>query len=226
MMLEHTDKQYEKELAELKSAILKMGGMVEQMVGASMRSLIEKDTRIGEMAVEQEPHVNQLEMDIDARCLSILALRQPAAYDLRFILTGIKISKDLERMGDLAINIRSEAKKLNEQAPLKPYVDLPKMSGLAQSMVKQSLDAFVTQDTELAKTVLAMDDGVDDLKYKIQQDLIEVMSKDPSTIERAMGLLAIARHVERVGDIATNIAELVVFLVEGKDIRHQGKHQP
>jgi len=105
-------------------------------------------------------------------------------------------------------------------------VDLPKMSALAQSMVKQSLDAFVTQDTELAKTVLAMDDGVDDLKYKIQQDLIEVMSKDPSTIERAMGLLAIARHVERVGDIATNIAELVVFLVEGKDIRHQGKHQP
>lgn len=226
MMLEHTDKQYEKELAELKSAILKMGGMVEQMVGASMRSLIEKDTRIAEMAVEQEPHVNQLEMDIDARCLSILALRQPAAYDLRFILTGIKISKDLERMGDLAINIRSEAEKLNEQAPIKPYVDLPKMSALAQNMVKQSLDAFVTQDTELAKTVLTMDDGVDDLKYKIQQDLIEVMSKDPSTIKRAMGLLAIARHVERVGDIATNIAELVVFLVEGKDIRHQGKHQP
>lgn len=223
-MIEHTDKQFERELSDLKSSLLKMGGLVEQMIGRAVSSLANRDTGISTAVVQDnEPEVNQLEIDIDSKCFDLLALRQPAATDLRLILTAIKISKDLERMGDMAVNIVMDAKRLNEFPVLKPYVDLPRMSLISQEMVRESLDAFVNKDTELANKVLAKDDEVDDYKRSIQKELVELMKQDSSTVERAILLIAIARQLERVGDLATNIAEQVVFLVEGKDIRHQGK---
>ena len=224
-MTEHTDKHYEQELKDLKEAILKMGGIVEEMIARSIKSLIERDSRIvGEVAL-QEGTANRLEMEIDDRCLQLLALRQPTASDLRFITIGLKISKDLERIGDLAVNIAEQAMELNKEPQLKPYVDLPLMGQKVQQMVRGVLDSFVNRDASRAQQVCEVDDEVDDLNRKVLQELIALMQKDSSAVTRGMHLIWIAKQLERIADHATNIAEEVIFMVQGRDIRHGTSHQ-
>ena len=219
----HTDRHYEEELNSLKDFILKMGGLVEEMVHLAMKMLINRETQLMGIVIQKEKEANQLEIGIDDQCLKLLALHQPAASDLRFITLGLKISKDLERIGDLAINICEQAEKINREPPLKPYIDLPIMADKAQKMVKGALDAFVARDAKAAQKVCGLDDEVDDCKEKIQEELMALMQKDSQTVERGVYLIAIAKHLERVGDHATNIAEEVIFMVQGKDIRHGGK---
>ncbi len=218
---EHTDKHYEADLKDLKEDILRMGAVVEEMLVFSMKSLVDRNSAFAEEVIKKEPVVNQLEMMVDDRCLKLLALHQPAAVDLRFIVISLKIGKDLERMGDLAVNIAEIAIELNQEPQLKQYVDLPRLSAIAQHMVNRALDAFVKQDAILAKKVLEQDDEADNLKDKIQDDLVPMMEKDKEAVFRAVRLILIARQLERIADHATNIAEEVVFMVQGKDIRHQ-----
>ena len=224
-MTEHTDKHYEQELKDLKEAILKMGGIVEEMIARSMKSLIERDSRIVGEVTLQEGTANRLEMEIDDRCLQLLALRQPTASDLRFITIGLKISKDLERIGDLAVNIAEQAMELNKEPQLKPYVDLPLMGQKVQQMVRGVLDSFVNRDASRAQQVCEVDDEVDDLNRKVLQELIALMQKDSSAVTRGMHLIWIAKQLERIADHATNIAEEVIFMVQGRDIRHGTSHQ-
>lgn len=222
-MLQHTDKYYEEELKELNQQILKMGGVVEEMIFRSMKALVDVNSQMAlEVILKKEREVNQLEITIDNHCLKMLALRQPAGSDLRFITVGLKISKDLERMGDLAVNISQRAIDLNKEPPLKPYIDLPNMAIKTQEMVKNALDAFVRHDAELAQQVCLVDDEVDELNKKIFNDLLHIMQKDSSAVSRGIHLLSIARHLERIADHATNIAEVVIFMVKGQDIRHRG----
>ncbi len=222
-MIGHTDKLFEKELDDLKSAILQMGGLVEQMLSEAFASIMQRDAKLALKAIATEPQVNQLEIEVDKRCFDLLALRQPAGSDLRFILTCTKISKDLERVGDMAVNMGLDAKSINTLDQFNQQIDLSSMFQLARQMIKQSLDAFVTMDSKLAQKVLEQDDLLDDLNRKVQSELVQLMKKNPEVIETAVRLTSIAKKLERTGDLATNIAEQVVFLVEGKDIRHQGK---
>lgn len=223
-MAEHTDKKYEQDLRRLKEEILKMGGTVEEMIARSMKALVERNSNIAQDVIRMDPEVNNLEMKIDALCLQLLALRQPAASDLRFITIGLRASKDLERMGDLAVNISEQSIELNKESQLKPYVDLPQMSAKAQQMVKDALDAFVRRDADLARRVCEVDDEVDSLNDRVFQDLVGLMQKDPEAASRGTRLILVSRHLERIADHATNIAEEVIFMVQGKDIRHGSKN--
>jgi phosphate transport system protein len=185
-----------------------------------MRALIERDDAIAQEVIERDRQVNAYDVEIDERCVSLLALHQPAAGDLRFITTAMKIVTDLERIGDQAVNIAQRVLELNREAQLKPYIDLPRMAERAQRMVKESLDAFVARDTALARQVCGEDAEVDALKEQIFRELLTFMMEDPRTIPRAIRVILISRFMERVADHATNIAEMVVYLVEGKMVRH------
>jgi len=216
----HTIKQYEEELRLIKEKVLRLGGLVEEGISNSVKALVERDIQIAERTIENDHVVNGLEVEIDELCLKVLALRQPAASDLRLITTAIKIITDLERIGDMAVNLCERAIELTEEPPLKPYIDIPRMAEAAQKMLKESLDAFVNGDTHLATKVLTEDDFVDDLNRQIFRELLTFMIEDPSTISRAMKVLFISKYLERIADHATNIAEMVVFMVKGKVIRH------
>ncbi|MBI3541439.1 MAG: phosphate signaling complex protein PhoU [Deltaproteobacteria bacterium] len=216
----HTDKHYEEELKELKEAILKMGGIVEEMIARSMKALVEREPRVAEEVIQKDGEVNQLEMDVDGRCLELLALRQPAASDLRFITIGLRASKDLERMGDLSVNIAEQSLELDKEPQLKPYIDLPQMGLKTQTMVRTALDAFVKRDAKLAKQVCEMDDDVDNLNDRVFLELVRLMQKDSQAVSRGTRLILVSRQLERMADHATNIAEEVIFMVEGRDIRH------
>lgn len=219
-MTSHADKQYEQELKNLKNLILKMGGIVEEMVAKSVQSLVDRDSRMAEETISRDKEVNVLEMEIDEACIEMLALRQPAASDLRFITIGLKISKDLERMGDLAVNISERVVEINQEPLLKPYEDIPLMAHQAQTMVKRSLDAFVKRDVAEAQKICEMDDLVDEAKKRIFAELVAMMEKDPQSVSRATRLISISYNLERVADHATNIAEEVIYMVQGRDIRH------
>jgi phosphate transport system protein len=216
----HIVKQYEEELRSIKEKVLRLGGIVEEQIARSIKALVERDTPLANTTIEEDHTVNGLEVEIDELCLKVLALRQPAASDLRLITTAIKIITDLERIGDMAVNICERAIELNEEPPLKPYIDIPRMAEAAQRMLKESLDAFVNGDTELATKVLGEDDFVDDLNRQIFRELLSFMIEDPKTIARAMKILFVSKYLERIADHATNIAEMVVFMVKGKVIRH------
>lgn len=220
-MTQHTDKHFEEELQNLKESILKMGGIVEDMISRSMKALIERDSHIAEAVIHRDPEANKMEIAIDERCLRLLALHQPAASDLRFIAMGLRASKDMERMGDLAVNIAEQSLELNKAPQLKPYKDLPLMGEKSRDMVKGALDAFVKKDVALAKSICEMDDVIDDLNDKVFDELVEMMEKESDSVERATRLILVARHLERIADHATNIAEEVIFMVQGKDIRHR-----
>lgn len=220
-MAQHTDKHFEEELRDLKEKILEAGGTVEEMITRAMRSLTERDSKMAEEVIRRDFSVNRLELEIDDLCVKLLALRQPAASDLRFITVGLRASKDLERMGDLAVNIAEQALALNKEAQLKPYADLPKMALKAQEMVKLALDAFVKRDVEQAQRVCEMDDTVDSFEHSIFQELIDLMGKDSKAAERGTRLILVAQQLERIADHATNIAEEVIFMVQGRDIRHR-----
>jgi phosphate transport system protein len=216
----HYSSQYDAELNEIREKILLMGGKVELMIANSLKALLERDSALAESVKKMDHEVNGMEVAIDERCLQVLATRQPAARDLRFLTLALKIVTDLERIGDQCRNIANRVMELNQEPPLKPYIDLPRMAEAAARMVKESLDAFVRGDEELALKVCRDDRFVDDLNEQIQRELITFMMGDPSTITRAIRVNYLAKCLERIGDHATNIAEMVIFMVKGKDIRH------
>ena len=213
-------RHFHEELDALKQTLLAMGGLVEDQIRRVMTALIERDGELAQEVIDRDAQVNAYDIEVDEKCVELLALNQPAAGDLRFITTAMKIVTDLERIGDQAVNIAQRAIELHEEPQLKPYVDLPRMAERAQLMVKESLDAFVARDTELARRVCGEDAEVDALKEQIFRELLTFMMADPRTIPRAMRLILISRFLERVADHATNIAEMVIYLVEGKIVRH------
>lgn len=211
---------FDTELMQLKGKVLKMGAMVEAAIKDSVRSLVERDSELARMVIGHDHQINALDVEIDEESIKLIALRQPKAGDLRFITTAMKITTDLERMGDLAVNIAERALELNEEPLLKPYIDIPRMSQISQGMTRDALDAFVERDKRLAMDVIMRDDEVDDLKHQILQELLFFMVQDPSTATRAMKISFVAQYLERIADHATNIAEMVIYLVAGKIIRH------
>jgi len=213
-------RHFHEELSALKQTLLAMGGLVEDQIRRVMRALIERDDAQARDVIDRDQQVNAYENEIDEKCVELLALHQPAAGDLRFITTAMKIVTDLERIGDQAVNIAQRALELNQEPQLKPYIDLPRMASSAQAMVKESLDAFVARDTALARRVRSQDGDVDDLNNQIFRELLTFTMSDPTTIPRAIRLILSARCLERVADHATNIAEMVIYLVEGKMVRH------
>ena len=215
-------KHYPEQLAELRELVLRMGGLVEQMTRRVIQALVERNIGILAEVQGMETQVNQLHIDIDEACIELIALRQPAAVDLRFITAAMKINADMERIGDQAINIVERAEPLLAVPPLKPLIDIPRMADIAQEMLKASLDAFVNGDDALALETIRRDDAVDELKDQVFRELLTFMMADPTTIPRAMELILVSRHLERIGDHATNICEDVIFMVKGKDVRHQG----
>lgn len=220
MQTEHTDKRYEEELKKLREEILYMGGMVEDQIQKAIKSLVDRDSDLAEVIIERDHEVNRLDVEIDEVCIKLLALHQPAGRDLRFITTGLKITTDLERIGDMAVNICERALELNQEAQLKPYIDIPRMARIAQRMIRESLDAFVREDTELALKVCKNDEEVDQLNSQIFREVVTFMIEDPHTINRAMKISSVSKYLERIADHATNIAEMVIFMAKGKSIRH------
>ena len=213
-------RHFHEELEALKQTLLAMGGLVEDQIRRAMQALLERDDSLAQEVIERDRRVNAYDVEIDEQCVSLLALHQPAAGDLRFITTAMKIVTDLERIGDQAVNIAQRVLELNREPRLKPYIDLPRMAERAQGMVKESLDAFVARDTALARQVCGEDAEVDALKEQIFRELLTFMMEDPRTIPRAIRVILISRFMERVADHATNIAEMVVYLVEVKMVRH------
>ncbi len=219
-MSEHTLKRYDDELNELKKRILQMGGLVEKMIADAMRALTERDAALARKVISYDHEVNRVELDIDALALRMLALRQPAARDLRLIATAMKINTDLERIGDTAVNLSERALEILEEPQLKPYIDLPRMAAAAQVMLKDALDCFVEGNVTKALHVRRADKEIDDLYDQIFRELLTHMMADPKAISRGIRLTFIAKYLERIADHATNIAEMVTFLIEGEDIRH------
>ena len=220
-MLEgHIYKTFDLELKELKEKLLYEGGLVEKAINNAIKALLERNSELADRVIEDDPIVNALEVEIDEFCLKLLALRQPAARDLRFITTAIKINYDLERIGDMAVNICERVQELNQEPILKPYIDLPMMAETVQLMLKESLEAFVREDVAMARKVTKDDQKVDQLLDQIFRELLTYMMQDMKTISRATRVLFISKYLERMADHAVNIAELVIFLVEGKIIRH------
>ncbi|MBI2898519.1 MAG: phosphate signaling complex protein PhoU [Deltaproteobacteria bacterium] len=223
MTTRHTDREYEAELRRLREQVLLMGAKVEEMIAESIRALVERDTALAHRMIEYDHQVNRLEVESDELCLRILARRQPVASDLRFITIALKLVTDLERIGDLGVNICERVVELDQEPPLKPYIDLPRMAQAARGMVRDALDAFVAADAERARLVIEQDRTVDAYYAQIFRELLTYMMEDPRNIYRATRLQSIAKYLERIGDHATNLAEMVVFMVKGKDIRHTGR---
>jgi phosphate transport system protein len=220
MELERHGRHFQEELEQLKTRLLEMGGLAEEQVRLAVKALTERDREIVALALNGDEPINRLHIEIDGRCFTLLALHQPMAVDLRAIVAAVKINTDLERVGDLAINIAEAARRYAQHAPVKKLIDIPRMANIAQNMLRDSLDAFVRRDTELAQRVLSEDDKLDDLKTQIFRELLTYMLQDPGTIEGALDLILISRHLERIGDHATNIAEDVIFMVSARDVRH------
>jgi phosphate transport system protein len=215
-------KHHFEELTHLKEMVLRMGGLAERMTHQSVRALVERKRELLPEVLEMERQVDMLHTDIDGIALRMIALSQPAATDLRFITVAMKINTDLERIGDQAINIVEKAQELLAVPPVKPLIDIPRMAEIAEEMLKGALDAFVRGDVELAFRNIEKDDAVDQLKNQVFRELLTFMMADPSTIARSMDLILVSRHLERIADHATNICEDVIFMVKGKDVRHQG----
>jgi len=216
----HTDRAFESQLTQLRTAVLEMGGLVEDQIAQAMRALAERDDALSRAVIERDHVVNRFDVEIDDLSLKLLALHQPAARDLRLITTALKITTDLERIGDLASNIAERAAELAAEPPLRPLVDLPRLAELASGMVHGSLDAFVREDVALALEVCASDDTIDALHAQLVRSLLSAMTEDANTIGRTMRLLFVSKYLERVADHATNIAEMVIFMVKGRSIRH------
>ena len=221
----HTDKTYELELKELRDKLLAMGGKVEAAIAGSVRAITERDAELAERVKANDAEVNRLEVEIDGSCRRLLALRQPAASDLRFITTALKIVTDLERMGDLAVNIAERALDLAQAPPLRPLHDLSALADLSEAQLKRALDAFVEKDPAKAEEVMRGDEVLDALYLKIFNELLAVMMEDSRAIRRATALMFAAKQLERFGDHAINLAEMVVYMVRGTDVRHPRSRQ-
>ena len=217
-----TDREYDAELHKLHDQLLLMGAKVEEMINNSMRALVERDTELAQRMIDFDHQINRLEVETDELCLRILAKRQPVASDLRLITLALKLVTDLERIGDLGVNICERVIELNMEPPLKPYVDLPRMSQVVQGMIRDALDAFVSADADRARDICERDRVVDAYYAQIFRELLTYMMEDPRNIYRAIRAQSIAKYLERIGDHATNLGEMVMFMVLGKDMRHIG----
>jgi phosphate transport system protein len=220
--MERVFRHFQDDLDTLKQRLLSMGGLAEERVRESIRGLMDRDPAALDAVLRGDQPINDLHIELDDRCFKLLALHQPMAADLRVIVAAVKINTDLERVGDLAVNIAEAGKRYLRHAPVKPLIDIPRMGELAQSMLRDALDAFVRRDIALAEAVLAQDDIVDGLKTQIFRELLTYMLQDPATIEPSLDLILISRHLERIGDHATNVAEDVIFILSAKDVRHPG----
>jgi phosphate transport system protein len=224
--MERVVRHFQEELEALQGRLLEMGGLAEERVSAAVRSLVSRDIAAIERVLYGDEPINALHVEIDNRCFKLLALHQPMATDLRAIVSSVKINTDLERVGDLAVNIAEAAKRYATHPPVKKLIDIPQMGDIAQEMLHDALDAFVRRDTALAQQVLNEDDRLDSLKTQIFRELLEYMLKDLATVEPALDLILVSRHLERIGDHATNIAEDVIFMVSALDVRHHTPNTP
>lgn len=213
-------RRIDEDILEIRRLILKMGAMIEERLEWAIKALIERDDKKAQLVIESDNQVDQLEVEIDRTSRNMIVLKQPAAKDLRFVFTAIKITTDLERIGDLLVNICERTMEIVHEPPLKPYVDLPRMVNQVRRMIQKSLDAFFEGDAELAQSVIEDDKVVDDLNIQVFRELLTYMMEDTKNIRKALALSSISKSLERVGDHTTNIAEMVVFMVKGKDIRH------
>jgi phosphate transport system protein len=211
---------FQDELEQLKSLLLAMGGLAEDRVRAALHGLVDRDSPAVAQVLSGDEAINRLHIEVDERCFRLLALHQPVAVDLRSIVSAVKINADLERVGDLAVNIAEAAERYLTHPPVKPLVDIPRMGSIAQSMLRDALDAYVRRDVTLAQTVLDRDDELDGLKTQVFRDLLALMLGDRTTVEPSLDLILVSRHLERIGDHATNVAEDVIFLVSARDVRH------
>jgi len=218
--MEKAVRHFQEELESLLARLLEMGGLAEERVRDAVQGLAIRDAAIIRKVLGGDEPVNRLHIEIDDRCFRLLALHQPMATDLRAIVAAVKINTDLERVGDLAVNIAEAAERYAGHPPVKKLIDIPRMGHLAQGMLHDALDAFVRRDTRLAQQVLNEDDVLDGLKTQVFRELLTYMLQDPSTVEPALDLILISRHLERIGDHATNIAEDVIFMVSAQDVRH------
>ena len=214
---------FDEELVRLNGLVLQMVSLVEMAIKNSVQSIVARDNELARKVIDGDHQVNTLDIEIDEESIRLIALRQPMAGDLRLITTAMKITADLERMGDLAVNIAQRAIELNKEPVLKEYIDIPRMREIAQGMTRDALDAFVKRDMKLAKDVIMRDDEIDDLKHKILSELLFLMTENSSIICRAMRVTFVAQYLERIADHATNMAEMVLYLIEGKIIRHTSK---
>jgi len=214
---------FEAELQTLRKQLLTMGGLVEERVHRAVHSLVHRREEDAQRIIATDKEINDLQMEIDDRCLKLLATQTPLAVDLRLITSAMKINADLERVGDQAVNIAESVLVLIPQPPLKPLIDIPRMAEIAEKMIRDALDAFVKRDAGLARDVLRRDDEVDNLKDQVFRELLTYMMADPGTIQRALSLILISRNLERIADHATNIAEDVIFIAEAKDVRHHAE---
>ena len=217
----HTSKQYEAELLEVKENLLYLGALIQEAIEDSIQALLERDTELARKVIANDVNIDKLDDEVEDRCIRLLALRQPAARDLRFITTAIKINGHLERIGDMATKICEKVAMLNEEPQLKPYIDLPRMAEIARRMIRESLDALVNEDVELANKVRREDEIVDSLNEQIFRELLTFMMEDPRTIHRSLLIMQISKTVERISDHAKGIADMVVFMITGKNVRHQ-----
>jgi len=218
--MERVVRHFQEELEALQARLLEMGGLAEERVRAALQGLVTRDPALIESVMRGDEPINELHIEVDNRCFTLLALYQPMATDLRSIVAAVKINTDLERVGDLAVNIAEAAQRYTNHAPVKKLIDIPQMGEIAQVMLRDSLDAFVQRDTTLAKRVLSEDDRLDALKTLVFRELLACMLEDGATVEPALDLILISRHLERIGDHATNIAEDVIFMVSALDVRH------
>src|SRR5438105_6867693 len=220
MESERVVRHFQEELDQLKRRVLEMGGLAEEHVRLAIKGLVDRDQALTLRVLGGDEPLNARHIEIDGRAFTLLALHQPMAADLRTIVAAVKINTDLERVGDLAVNIAEAARRYALHSPVKKLIDIPRMASIAQTMLRDALDAFVRRDLELAQSVLNEDDRLDALKTQIFRELLTYMLQDPSTIEPALELILVSRHLERIGDHATNIAEDVIFIVSARDVRH------
>ena len=218
--MERAVRHFQEELEALQNRLLEMGGLAEERVRVAIQGLVTRDFDAIETAIRGDEPVNQLHIEIDNRAFRLLALYQPMATDLRGIVAALKINTDLERVGDLAVNIAEAAKRYATHPPVKKLIDIPRMGDIAQTMLRDALDAFVKRDTRLAQSVLERDDELDSLKSEVFRELLTYMLRDTTTVEPSLDLILVSRHLERIGDHATNVAEDVIFMVSALDVRH------
>ena len=218
----HTDREYEADLQSLRQQFLRIGGLVEQMINDALQATFDRNEVVAMAVAERDKEINRSELEMDELCLKVLALRQPTASDLRFVTFAMKAITDLERIGDLAVNVADRAAELAREPPLTVLPELGKMAEIAKGMLHDVLDAFVNRDASAADAILTRDDEVDKLYWSFFRQLLRVMQSDPASVERGIRLVFVAKHVERLADHVTNLAELVIFMVRGQDIRHPG----
>ena len=222
----HTSREYERELQEIKNRLIYLGALTERAIERSVRALLERDSELARQVICEDDQIDRIDMEIEEKCIRLLALRQPAARDLRFITTAIKINGHLERIGDMAGNIAEKAIILNEVPQIKPYIDLPRMAEISRGMIRDSLDALVHGNIAQARKVREEDDTIDQLNEQIFRELLTFMLEDPRKIHASLYIMQISKSLERISDHAAGIADMVIYMVTGQSVRHQPACEP